>query len=976
MTTQEQKTILLVEDEAIIAIAEARTIKQFGYEVLTASSGEKAIELAMADNNIDLILMDIDLGKGINGPGAALQILKRRTLPIVFLTSHSEREMVERVRGITRYGYVIKNSGDFVMQSSIEMAFDLFDAYEKLENELSARNRAEEAHRENAERMRAIVEGTPHLFFYTQDAEANTTYVSPTVEHITGHKADVWLKRKDWFITETAMNLGVKEKTRAHLRGEFTGESLLLEIRHAIGHPILLEVYEYPITKNGKVVGLQGVAHDITDRKLAEETLRESEERLKRFAEASFEGIGVIQNGIILEANEQLGKMMRCSVSDLIGNSVMGFVASELREAVQVLMRSENDKTSELLALAADGTIFPVEVRGRSVSYHGRQVRMVVLRDITERKQTEISLRASEEKYRLLFENNPLPMWAFDMNSLAFLAVNDFAVDHYGYTREEFLNMTIKDIRPPDDIPYLIGVLNNGKGPVRKAGTVRHRKKDGSLIDVDITGHEMEFEGHRATIVLAIDITERKRAEAAVRASEQQLKFYIDNAGDAIYVMETETGRIRNCNGRACLDLRYSMEELLGLSAKDIECRLNPGEVDAIHRDLKPGEVRTIDGAHKRKDGSVFPVEIRLSSLAPAQPELMLAMARDITERKRVEDGLHNERILLRALIDNIPDSIYSKDLACRKTLANRTDVHILGGKSEAEVLGKDDFEFYPKELAEKFFADDQSVIQSGNPVFNREEYILDEKDQKRWLLTSKLPWRDKDNQVIGLIGIGRDITERKRAEEQIKNLLTEKELLLHEVHHRVKNNMNTMMSLLSLQADSLKSTEGVVALNEAKDRMRSMLVLYEKLYRSENLREISLKSYLTLLADEVIDNFPNKAKVTVNKRIDDFALDVKILSPLGMIINELLSNIMKYAFVGRDGGVITLSALREDKYVTIIVQDDGVGIPESIDIDTSSSFGIQLVAMLTKQLDGTMRIERGNGTKFVLEFEVKDDKR
>jgi PAS domain S-box-containing protein len=139
----------------------------------------------------------------------------------------------------------------------------------------------------------------------------------------------------------------------------------------------------------------------------------------------------------------------------------------------------------------------------------------------------------------------------------------------------------------------------------------------------------------------------------------------------------------------------------------------------------------------------------------------------DITERKQAEETLQNERLLLRTLIDNIPDSIYSKDLACRKTLANSTEVRYLGAKSEAGVLGKSDFDIYPQELAEKFFADDQLVMLTGEPVLNREEYILDEKQQKRWLLSSKLPLRNQEGRIIGLVGIGRDITARKHAEEE-----------------------------------------------------------------------------------------------------------------------------------------------------------------------------------------------------------------
>ncbi len=141
----------------------------------------------------------------------------------------------------------------------------------------------------------------------------------------------------------------------------------------------------------------------------------------------------------------------------------------------------------------------------------------------------------------------------------------------------------------------------------------------------------------------------------------------------------------------------------------------------------------------------------------------------DITERKKAEESLSNEHLLLRSLIDNIPDAIYTKDLACKKTLANFAEVLNMRAQSEADILGKDDFEFYPKEIAEGFFADDQVVLKTGEPIINREEYILDENGEKRWLISSKLPLRNKDNNIIGLLGIGRDITKRKMAEESLK---------------------------------------------------------------------------------------------------------------------------------------------------------------------------------------------------------------
>jgi two-component sensor histidine kinase len=215
------------------------------------------------------------------------------------------------------------------------------------------------------------------------------------------------------------------------------------------------------------------------------------------------------------------------------------------------------------------------------------------------------------------------------------------------------------------------------------------------------------------------------------------------------------------------------------------------------------------------------------------------------------------------------------------------------------------------------------------------------------------------------------EVAERAKVEDKINALLREKELLLKEVHHRIKNNMSSMMSLLSLQSNALKNPGAVAALREARDRMRSMAVLYDKLYRSENLREMSLKDYLPLLVDEIVGVFPNRDLVKVGKKVDDIVLGVKVLSPLGIIVNELITNAMKHAFTGRESGSINVSASAKDGRVTLIVEDDGNGIPESVDIANSSGFGLQLVDMLTAQIDGTIRIERLKGTRFVLEFDA-----
>jgi len=182
---------------------------------------------------------------------------------------------------------------------------------------------------------------------------------------------------------------------------------------------------------------------------------------------------------------------------------------------------------------------------------------------------------------------------------------------------------------------------------------------------------------------------------------------------------------------------------------------------------------------------------------------------------------------------------------------------------------------------------------------------------------------------------------------------------------------MNTIKSLLYLQGESLKDSSAVSALHDAENRVESMMLLYDKLYRSADVRELSIKEYLPELVDEIIGNFPNRGIVKIEKSIDDFMLSTDKLFPLGILVNELLTNIMKYAFAGRDSGVLKVSAKMKDKRAEIIIQDDGVGIPETVSFENSTGFGLDLTRMLAKQLGGSITIERVEGTKFVLEFGV-----
>ena len=262
----------------------------------------------------------------------------------------------------------------------------------------------------------------------------------------------------------------------------------------------------------------------------------------------------------------------------------------------------------------------------------------------------------------------------------------------------------------------------------------------------------------------------QKRSEEALASSLSLLKATMESTADGLLVVDL-AGRITLWNHKFA-EMWQIPEELLSKHLDELA--LNYVLQKMAQPEAFLGKVRELYGQPEASsndqlalaDGRIFERYSQPQRIGDEVVGRVWSFS-DITERKQAEETLHNERLLLRTLIDNIPDSIYSKDLACRKTLANLTEARYLGVKSEADVLGKDDFDIYPKELAEKFFADDQLVLQTGEPVLNREEYILDEKQQKHWLLTSKLPLRNQEGRIIGLVGIGRDITERKQAEEE-----------------------------------------------------------------------------------------------------------------------------------------------------------------------------------------------------------------
>lgn len=309
-------------------------------------------------------------------------------------------------------------------------------------------------------------------------------------------------------------------------------------------------------------------------------------------------------------------------------------------------------------------------------------------------------------------------------------------------------------------------------------------------------------------------------------------------------------------------------------------------------------------------------------------------------------------------LIENMRDSVVVLDTGGRIVDVNPSAQQLI---SSEELIGAPIDDVWPE----------WSQIGPGEDIETGKEIVMDH--IKRIYDVSVSPLTDWRGHTVGRIVVLRDVTDRKRS-ERIKKSLREKEILLREIHHRVKNNIQIISSLLNLQTHYIKDKSYVDMLRESQHRIRSMGLIHEKLYQSENLAEIHFTEYVKTLVYSLFRSYGvNTGRIAVKTDIEDISLDIDTAIPCGLIINELVSNSLKYAFPGERTGEITIQLHSRNGHIELVVADNGTGIPEHIDFRTTSSLGLHLVTILVEeQLKGEISLDRNKGTAFHITFRKK----
>ncbi len=680
-----------------------------------------------------------------------------------------------------------------------------------------------------------------------------------------------------------------------------------------------------------------------------------------------------------------------------------------------------------------DGSWRCILGRGKSIARdpRGKSIRLVGIHtDITERKKTEERIRKSEERFRSLIDQASDAIFVHDFNG-RFLDVNRRACTSLGHTRDELLSMSVSDVDPDTVLRQ-----DTSKFWPKLPATfeARHRRKDGTAFPVEVRLGPIEYGETRVVLSIVRDITERKKADEAIRTAKSELEQLVEDRTKELVAMNEalkesqstlrlitdslpvlimyvdSAQRYRFCNKTYELWRKVPREEIVGRPMREIlgeaaykkarphiEAALSGSlaeyEMAATYEDGKDRYLHVIyvphldgKGATKGFAGLITDVterkqmeealrssrdelEQRVVERTAEFAEVNRELKREIVCRREAEKELRHKTSLLTSLIESLPDAVYFKDTQRRHLLVNKAFEDFFG-VSAPEVIGKTIEAFVPSDKSIQSRKTDEAVIATKAPLVAEHSWISLQ-GQTSVFDTRKFPILDDEGDVIAIGGISRDITNRKKSEEQVKASLREKEVLLQEIHHRVKNNLAVIQSLLRIQSHQVKNEELSRMLEETQHRIRSMALGHELLYQSQDLSSIRISKYFGNLLSQLIASFSIVGKrIEIRQDIQEVQLGIDTVVPLGFILTELISNCYKHAFPGGRHGWIAVS-LRSlgDEKLEFVVRDDGIGLPEGIEFEEPTSLGYLLIRIFVKQLNGEMRILGRNGTEVRIRF-------
>lgn len=464
----------------------------------------------------------------------------------------------------------------------------------------------------------------------------------------------------------------------------------------------------------------------------------------------------------------------------------------------------------------------------------------------------------------------------------------------------------------------------------------------------------------RRALTEAKEHAERKIAQEALLESEKKYRALFEKTENPILVFAAD-GTFTDFN-QAAVDFLETEPPML-LEQK-IHNFVSP-ESDPI--DIKDWSTGHIVELPLKINAELKILELTITPVKLGEKNIIFATGRDLTKQKRMENALKESEEKYRLLVENQTDMVVKFDPEGKVLFASPSYCEVLG-RTEESILGTNFLPLVHQEDQKKTHRALEKLRRPPYVVFL--EHRLLTMNGWRWIAWADKAIMDDKNEFEAFVGVGRDITERKLAEDRIMRSLKEKELLLREIHHRVKNNLQIIITLLSLQSSNTKDQRVIDLYRESQNRILSIALIHENLYQSEDLTNINFASYVKNLIDDLFNSYGvDPSKIQMNMEVKDVVMGIETAIPGGLIINELISNTLKHAFPQGKGKIYLELTKKDNEKYRLIVRDDGEAFPENFKLDETDTLGMKLISNLVNQLDGNITLDMDN-KEFIIEFE------
>lgn len=612
----------------------------------------------------------------------------------------------------------------------------------------------------------------------------------------------------------------------------------------------------------------------------------------------------------------------------------------------------------------------------KKISLDGENFIMEIMQDFKFKKQSYLDLENSEEEYRTLFNTANDAIIIFQPDDEVILNANEKACELYKMTKKELIGKSLKEFT----------VDRKKSGEEISATLIKKKKynfitrqkiKNGKIIELDVNASILTYKGKLAILSINRDITKQRKLEQILIESETKFKKMYENTLVGIARIDSNY-RILEANKAYCAMLGYQENKLIGENLKDIthpesieknlelQSKLGNGEID--HFEI---EKKFLHKSGKTIYGILNAVAIRDDK---SNLSYFLENVLDITSRKKSETAIKDLSLRLSLAVKSANIGIWDLNLENKQLIWDENMYKLYGILKENSSCSFEAWEktVHPDDLIflEKKIQDAINGINELDTSFR----ILTPDKKIRYIKAHAKIMYNKDNHPIRMVGVNYDITKMILQQQKIQNNLNEKIVLLQEIHHRVKNNMQIIISLLRLQSSTMTDSVAKDALMNSQNRIRSMALVHDKLYRSDNFIDINLKKYITSLIGDLIRSSSNKPNdFKINTDMEDIALPIDKAIPCGLIINELITFSLKYAINDKLTPEINLT-FKTNKYkqAELTYRDNGSSISKNVNLKNPNDLGFQLIMVLAKgQLKGEIKVKTFGGFGFSVRFNV-----